>query len=102
MFSIIIKTISGRLKQVPHKITYRQETSSTMAGSSSRDLKSAAILPWESICYHVNKAVVFLDGPATECLHWVGGMQMLLKAGAVNVKEFSSFEVCVKLLFMSD
>ena len=66
-----------------------------MAGSSSRDLKSAAMLPWESICHHVNKAVVFLDGPATECLHWVGGMQMLLKAGAVNVKEFSSFEVCM-------
>ncbi|XP_072016358.1 LOW QUALITY PROTEIN: sec1 family domain-containing protein 2-like, partial [Amphiura filiformis] len=49
-------------------------------------------IPWESICHHVNKAVVFLDAPAAECLHWVGGMQMMLKAGALNVKEFSSFE----------
>ena len=64
-----------------------------MAGSSPRELRSAAIHPWESICHHVNRAVVFLDGPATECLHWVGGMHMLLKAGATNVKEFSSFEV---------
>ena len=64
-----------------------------MADSSPRDLRSAARAPWDSICDHVNKAVVFLDAPSAECLHWTGGMQMLLRAGAINVKEFSSFEV---------
>eukprot|EP00058_Branchiostoma_floridae_P023807 XP_002609297.1 hypothetical protein BRAFLDRAFT_59700 [Branchiostoma floridae] len=47
---------------------------------------------WDRVCAKVNKAVVFLDGPSAEILHWSGGAARLFKAGAVNVKEFSSFE----------
>ncbi|XP_078685938.1 sec1 family domain-containing protein 2-like isoform X1 [Branchiostoma floridae x Branchiostoma belcheri] len=47
---------------------------------------------WDRVCAKVNKAVVFLDGPSAEVLHWCGGAARLFKAGAVNVKEFSSFE----------
>lgn len=40
----------------------------------------------------MNRAVVFADNAVAENLHWNGGLGLLLDAGAVNVKEFSSFE----------
>lgn len=48
---------------------------------------------WDSVKLKVNKAVVFLDSASAECLHWAGGAKMLVFAGAINIKEFSSFEV---------
>ena len=49
---------------------------------------------WREICKKVKKAVVYIDNPAAECLHWNGGLMEMITAGAVTVKEFSSFEVC--------
>ncbi|XP_078266579.1 sec1 family domain-containing protein 2 [Rhinoraja longicauda] len=47
---------------------------------------------WEKLCEKVKRAVVFMDAGCAESLHWVGGISKLLQAGAINVKEFSSFE----------
>ncbi|XP_069780766.1 sec1 family domain-containing protein 2 [Narcine bancroftii] len=47
---------------------------------------------WEKACEKVKRAVVFMDAACAESLHWVGGVSKLLQAGALNVKEFSSFE----------
>ena len=48
---------------------------------------------WNKVCGKVNKAVVFLDSASAESLHWHGGAMLLFNAGALNVKELSSFEV---------
>lgn len=47
---------------------------------------------WEKVYSYVNKAVVFIDNVSAELLHWQGGLLKLVSAGALNVKEFSSFE----------
>ncbi|KAK3865275.1 hypothetical protein Pcinc_029107 [Petrolisthes cinctipes] len=47
---------------------------------------------WSEACKKMKNAVVFLDPPVTESLHWSGGLDRLAQAGAKNVKEFSSFE----------
>ncbi|XP_026539673.1 sec1 family domain-containing protein 2-like [Notechis scutatus] len=48
---------------------------------------------WEPVFAKVKRAVVFLDPACAESLHWTyGGLEALLQAGALNVKEFSSFE----------
>ncbi|KAL4237716.1 Sec1 domain-containing protein 2 [Mactra antiquata] len=47
---------------------------------------------WEKVYSYVNKAVVFIDSTSAELLHWQGGLLKLLNAGAIEVKEFSSFE----------
>ncbi|XP_070804949.1 sec1 family domain-containing protein 2 [Pituophis catenifer annectens] len=48
---------------------------------------------WEPVFAKVKRAVVFMDSPCAESLHWAcGGIEGLLQAGARNVKEFSSFE----------
>ncbi|TSN30189.1 Sec1 family domain-containing protein 2 [Bagarius yarrelli] len=47
---------------------------------------------WEKVLSKVNKAVVFMDDPCAESLHWSGGAALLFGAGARNVKRFSSFE----------
>lgn len=47
---------------------------------------------WEKVCEKVKRAVVFMDCGCADSLHWVGGISKLLQAGAINVKEFSSFE----------
>lgn len=47
---------------------------------------------WEKVLSKVNKAVVFMDEPCAESLHWSGGAALLFEAGARNVKCFSSFE----------
>lgn len=48
---------------------------------------------WEKVCLKVNKAVVFIDNPSAEILHWHGGLNLLVKSGAEDVREFSPFEV---------
>uniref|UniRef100_A0A4W3IIH3 Sec1 family domain containing 2 n=1 Tax=Callorhinchus milii TaxID=7868 RepID=A0A4W3IIH3_CALMI len=62
------------------------------AGTGGAGLAGAARLPWDKVCEKVKKALVFVDSACAESLHWVGGLSRLLQAGAVNVKEFSSFE----------
>ncbi|XP_039218807.1 sec1 family domain-containing protein 2 [Crotalus tigris] len=48
---------------------------------------------WAQVLSKVKRAVVFMDSACAESLHWTwGGMGQLLQAGALNVKEFSSFE----------
>lgn len=47
---------------------------------------------WKEVLVDVNKAVVFIDNPCAEILHWNGGLCTLTQAGAVDVKELSSFE----------
>ncbi|KAE8629566.1 hypothetical protein XENTR_v10000528 [Xenopus tropicalis] len=47
---------------------------------------------WEPVVAKARRAVVFIDQPCAEVLHWCGGAELLLAAGALNVKEFSSFE----------
>ncbi|XP_077158093.1 sec1 family domain-containing protein 2 [Paroedura picta] len=48
---------------------------------------------WERVFAKVKRAVVFMDSACAESLHWTwGGAGRLLQAGALNVKEFSSFE----------
>ena len=41
----------------------------------------------------VNDAVVFLDDSSAEVVHWHGGASALFDYGALDVREFSSFEV---------
>ena len=48
---------------------------------------------WQSVISKVNRSVVFVDEVCAECLHWNGGAMALLGGGAVDVKQFSSFEV---------
>ncbi|BFZ20390.1 hypothetical protein BsWGS_23429 [Bradybaena similaris] len=47
---------------------------------------------WETARLKVKHAVVYMDANMAELLHWSGGMDILLSAGAVDVREFSSFE----------
>ncbi|KAG7488852.1 hypothetical protein MATL_G00038850 [Megalops atlanticus] len=47
---------------------------------------------WEKVLSKVKKAVVFMDVRCMESLHWNGGAVGLLEAGAINLKQFSSFE----------
>ncbi|XP_077462913.1 sec1 family domain-containing protein 2 isoform X1 [Stigmatopora argus] len=50
---------------------------------------------WDRVLSKVNRAVVFMDDPSAESLHWsAGGAAALFEAGARNVKQFSSFESC--------
>jgi len=47
----------------------------------------------ERFCPCVNNAVVFLDACSAEVIHWNGGASVLFDYGALDVREFSSFEV---------
>jgi hypothetical protein len=47
----------------------------------------------DEACLHVNQAVVFLDDSSAELIHWHGGATTMFNAGALDVREFSSFEV---------
>lgn len=40
----------------------------------------------------MNHAVVYMDNHMAEFLHWSGGIGILLSAGVVDIREFSSFE----------
>lgn len=57
-----------------------------------KSVSSASDSHWSKICSYVNHATVFIDGSSAELLHWHGGLLRLVNAGAVDVKEFSSFE----------
>ncbi|XP_021340934.1 sec1 family domain-containing protein 2-like [Mizuhopecten yessoensis] len=69
-----------------------------------RSLHQSSVSLWQKICQKVNRAVVFADDAVAENLHWNGGLALLLEAGAINVKEFSSFEsvdqTCKKAVFI--
>jgi len=54
----------------------------------------------EHLCPCVNNAIVFLDDSSAEVIHWHGGASVLFDYGALDVREFSSFEVdlCYKYI----
>lgn len=61
--------------------------------SAAEKLASFPDRAWEQVLVKVKRAIVFVDGPCSESLHWsAGGSSGLLEAGARNVKPFSSFE----------
>jgi len=45
---------------------------------------------WREIAKKCNRATVFIENAAAECLHWSGGLALLETAG--GIREFSSFE----------
>ncbi|GAB1598350.1 sec1 family domain-containing protein 2-like [Argonauta hians] len=47
---------------------------------------------WSSLSPKLKHSVVFIDNVSAELLHWNGGLTRLAKAGAIDIKEFSSFE----------
>lgn len=55
-------------------------------------LAAFSVKVWEPVLAKCRRAVVFMDDDCAEVLHWCGGPELLLAAGAHNVKEFSSFE----------
>ncbi|XP_013412242.1 sec1 family domain-containing protein 2 [Lingula anatina] len=59
---------------------------------TSVDVGQVAFHTWTKVCDKVRRAVVFVDDACAESLHWNGGLMRLVNAGALNVKEFSSFE----------
>lgn len=61
-----------------------------MAGGAA--LAAFSVKVWEPVLAKSRRAVVFMDNPCAEILHWCGGPDLFLAAGALNVKEFSSFE----------
>ena len=65
---------------------------------SDIDLVRSAKTLWQNVFSKVNKSVVFVDDTLAECLHWCGGASALIQSGALNIKQFSSFEVCVPFI----
>jgi len=53
----------------------------------------------DDISIYLNKAVIFLDDASAEVIHWHGAATMLFNCGAVDVREFSSFEVIHSLKY---
>ncbi|KAK3763174.1 hypothetical protein RRG08_035856 [Elysia crispata] len=47
---------------------------------------------WSRVKLKMKRAVVFVDAGMAEMLHWSGGMALLLQAGALDIRDFSSFE----------
>uniref|UniRef100_A0A2H1V2I0 SFRICE_015326 n=1 Tax=Spodoptera frugiperda TaxID=7108 RepID=A0A2H1V2I0_SPOFR len=64
-----------------------------MATASIREFGKAW---WSEILNRVIGAVVFIDDASAECLHYEGGADTLLSAGAVAVKGLSPFEFAKK------
>ncbi|XP_040190813.1 sec1 family domain-containing protein 2 [Rana temporaria] len=60
--------------------------------ASGVGLAAFSVKVWEPVVAKSRRAVVFMDDPCAEVLHWCGGPELFLAAGALNVKEFSSFE----------
>ena len=48
---------------------------------------------WQKILTVVNNALVYLDTPAAELLHWTGSVQNILDAGALAIFDVSSGRV---------
>ena len=47
---------------------------------------------WKQIMQKVKHSVVFMDLQCAECLFWCGGPSEMFSAGAIDIKDFSSFE----------
>ncbi|CAM5108828.1 unnamed protein product [Eretmochelys imbricata] len=64
-----------------------------MSGCPAAAALAACRQAWEQVLAKAKRAVVFVDAACAEGLHWAGGgAGRLLDAGALTVKEFSSFE----------
>ena len=55
-------------------------------------IKQVSLSVWKDVFQRVKHAVVFMDYACAECLFWSGGPMALFDAGAVDIKDFSSFE----------
>ena len=55
-------------------------------------IKQAAKSAWNEVFQKVKHSIVFMDNQCAECLFWIGGPGEMFKAGAVDIKDFSSFE----------
>uniref|UniRef100_A0A3P9KWX3 Sec1 family domain containing 2 n=1 Tax=Oryzias latipes TaxID=8090 RepID=A0A3P9KWX3_ORYLA len=62
--------------------------------SALEDFTQVPLRTWAQVLSKVKQAVVFMDDRCAEALHWSGGFAAVLKAGARNVRQFSSFEAC--------
>ncbi|XP_038572436.1 sec1 family domain-containing protein 2 [Micropterus salmoides] len=62
---------------------------------TTEDFTHFPLRMWEKVLSKVKRAVVFMDDKCAEALHWSGGAALLLEAGAINLKGFSSCEACV-------
>lgn len=60
--------------------------------AASGELAAFSRQVWAPVLAKCRRAVVFVDEACAELLHWCGGMELLLEAGALNVKELCSFE----------
>lgn len=55
-------------------------------------IKQASLSVWKEVLKKVKHGVIFMDQQCAECLHWLGGPSLLFEAGALDIKDFSSFE----------
>ena len=55
-------------------------------------IKEASLNAWKEVFKKVKHAVVFMDQECAECLFWLGGPVLLFESGAIEIKDFSSFE----------
>ncbi|XP_076802966.1 sec1 family domain-containing protein 2-like [Clavelina lepadiformis] len=55
-------------------------------------IKEARKFVWNKVTQKVKHAVVFIDASCAECLFWSGGPTVLFSNGALEIKDFSSFE----------
>jgi len=51
---------------------------------------------WDHATKKMKNAIVYMDSVSCECLHWNGGAASVFEAGAVALREFSTFEVVPK------
>jgi len=55
-------------------------------------IKQASNSVWKEILQKVKHSIVFMDEQCAECLFWCGGPNKMFSAGAIDIKDFSSFE----------
>lgn len=75
-----------------HVVTRQVLSFPALTMASGVGLAAFSVKVWEPVVAKSRRAVVFMDDPCAEVLHWCGGPELFLAAGALNVKEFSSFE----------
>lgn len=56
---------------------------------------------WAEVLKNFKDALVFMDDPTAESLHWNGGLTRALDSGAVAIENFSPFVVNFELNFCS-
>ena len=65
---------------------FRSKTKMAAGVSLSRGISST----WNKLLTVVNNALVFVDNPAAEILHWSGAIKDIIDAGALAIYDISS------------